>query len=342
MDMAKTFDGTKMSNRSFFDTRHTCPVCRNTDTDPIYECSYTEDPVRSLVLSNYDEQGYVDWSLLAGATFAVDHCGRCDLIYQRNVPGDLLLEEIYTRMIAPETLARYEQGMLTIENFQRISGEFAATFRKLDKPLHEIRVLDYGMGMGRWGRVARAMGAQVFATEIGEDKHELGAALGIEMLDDDEIDDRTFDFVHTEQVCEHLVHPGRDIARLARTLAPGGLLKIAVPYRGKLESILRERRLSDRALFASDGARDIPGDAEASGAIQPLEHLNAFSLKTIEWLARENGLEIVAQTRRRSIVIDTGGLRDVAAGFRRLGVELAKAAMRLRIGYYLLRKPGWA
>lgn len=281
----------------------------------------------------------VDWSLLADADFEVRHCRRCDLIYQNNVPGDALLKEIYTRMISPESLGQYERDLLTLDNFQRIAGEFATIFRQLDKPIPDIRMLDYGMGMGRWARVARGIGAKVYATEIGDDKYALGSALGIEMLKEQEIDGKTFDFVHTEQVCEHLVHPGRDFARLAKTLAPGGLFKVAVPYRGKLERILREGRLSDRALFATAGARDIPGDAEASGAIQPLEHLNAFSARTIDWLARDNGLEIVAQVRRRSVAIDTGSIGGMASGFKRLGVELTKAAIRLRIGYYLLRKP---
>lgn len=322
-----------------FVPRHECPVCASTEAETIYQCDYRDDPVRSLVSTSYANQGVVDWSLLEGARFEVSHCGRCDLIYQSNVPNDALLEEIYTRMISPRSLEEYERGLLTIDNFQRVAGEFATLFARIDKPVHEIRMLDYGMGMGRWARVARGMGAQVAATEIGEDKHALGAALGIEMLDDEDIEGRTFDFVHTEQVCEHLVHPGRDFARLARTLAPGGLFKVAIPYRGKLESILREGRLADTALFAKQGARDIPGDAEASGAIQPLEHLNAYSARTIEWLARENGLEIVAQTRRRSVAIDTASASDVARGFKRLGVELTKTAMRLKIGYYLLRKP---
>ncbi|WP_198045800.1 class I SAM-dependent methyltransferase [Novosphingobium aquimarinum] len=322
-----------------FVARHTCPVCGAADCEQIYRCSYQDDPVKSLVSSNYAEQGVVDWSLLADAEFEVHHCPRCDLIYQSNVPGDALLEEIYTRMISSEALEQYERSLLTLDNFQRISGEFATIFHHMNKPIHAIRVLDYGMGMGRWARVARGMGAEVYATEIGDDKYTLGRALGIKMLEDEEVDGNTFDLVHTEQVCEHLVHPGRDFARLAKTLAPGGLFKVAVPYRGNLESILRAGKLSDRALFATAGARDIPGDAEASGAIQPLEHLNAYSAKTIDWLARDNGLEIVAQVRRRSVAIDTDSIKGMASGVKRLGVELTKAAIRLRIGYYLLRKP---
>ncbi len=42
-------------------------------------------------------------------------------------------------------------------------------------------MLDYGMGYGRLARVARAFGATVFATEIGEDKHRLAATLGVQI-----------------------------------------------------------------------------------------------------------------------------------------------------------------
>ncbi|SFG34169.1 Methyltransferase domain-containing protein [Novosphingobium sp. CF614] len=319
--------------------RKACPVCSDGDPARIYECSYSDDPVRSLITSHFAGQGEVDWTLLKSANFFVDHCRQCDLIYQTEVPGDDLLNTIYTRMIRPKNLEEYESGLLTLDNYQRISGEFASIFRKLGKPIGEIRVLDYGMGMGRWARVARGMGAKVYATEIGADKHRHGVSLGIQMLDDHKIDGMTFDLIHTEQVCEHLVHPGRDFARLTKTLAPGGLFKVAIPFRGRLENILRAGKLHNVSLFATEGARAIPGDAEACGAIQPLEHLNAFSSRTIDWLACENGLEVIAQTRRRSIAINTDSLRSFATAMGQLGVELAKAAMRLRVGYYLLRKP---
>lgn len=322
-----------------FDVRPDCPVCHSDETVQLYAGAYTEDPIRSLVASSFAEQGVVDWSLLTGAEFAVKQCRRCDLIYQVHVPNDAMLEVIYTQMISPAALDAFERSLLTLDNFHRIAGEFTVLFERLGKDPADIRMLDFGMGQGRWARVARAMGATVYATEIGEDKKRLGRSLGVEVIEDEDIDGMRFDLVHTEQVLEHLVHPGRDFARLARVVAPGGLFKVAIPYRGRLDTLLPVKGMPEVALFASGGARAIPGDMEAFGAIQPLEHLNAFGSKTLAWLGAESGLEIVAQTRRRSISVDTLGPQALVHGAKRIGAELAKAAMRHRIGYYLLRRP---
>ncbi|SFS11015.1 class I SAM-dependent methyltransferase [Sphingomonas jatrophae] len=322
-----------------FEERDACPLCHADRPARLYAHPYAEDPVRSLVSSAFAEQGEVDWALLEGAEFVVDRCRRCDLIYQRWAPNDALMEIIYTRMIGPAFLEAYERQLLTIDNFQRIAGEFATLFEQLGKAPADITMLDFGMGQGRYARVARAMGATVYATEIGDDKKRMGRSLGIEVIDDAAIDGMAFDLVHTEQVLEHLTHPGRDIARLAQAVAPGGLFKIAVPYRGRLGTLLPAKGMPRTALFAEGGARAMPGDAEAFGAIQPLEHLNAYGPETIAWLAAANGLKVVAQTRRRSVSIDTAGPRALARGTARLAAELAKAAMRHRIGYYLLRRP---
>jgi 2-polyprenyl-3-methyl-5-hydroxy-6-metoxy-1,4-benzoquinol methylase len=329
-------DGTPTAG---FDVRPCCPVCGSRNTLRLYAAPYRDEPVRSLVASNYAEQGIVDWPLLEAAEFVVVQCRRCDLVYQSNVPDDALLEVIYTRMISSAALDMSERALLTLDNFQRIAGEFSALFERVGKPPAEIRMLDFGMGHGRWARVARGMGATVYATEIGEEKKRLGRSLGIEMIEDAEIDGMDFDLIHTEQVMEHLVHPGRDFARLARALRPRGVLKIAIPYRGRLDTLLPKRGMPRVALYAAGGARAMPGDMEAFAAVQPLEHLNAFSRETIAWLATESGLEIVGETRRRSVSIDTDGPAALVRGAKRLSIELAKAAMRHRIGYYLLQRP---
>jgi SAM-dependent methyltransferase len=322
-----------------FSTRLACPLCGQADAVRLHASRYIDDPVRSLVATSFADQGVVDWSLLENVMFVVDQCRRCDLIYQVNAPNDAMLEVIYTHMISPASLDRYEKQLLTLDNFNRIAGEFTLIFQHLGKHPTDIRMLDFGMGHGRWARVARAMGATVYATEIGDDKKRHALSLGVEMIEDADIDRMRFDLVHTEQVMEHLVYPGRDFARLAQAVKPGGLFKVAIPFRGKLDKLLPTKGLPHLALFAAGGARAIPGDVEAFGAIQPLEHLNAYSAKTMAWLADENGLKIVAETRRRSISVDTRSLSSLVQGGKRIGTELAKAAMRHRIGYYLLSRP---
>lgn len=321
-----------------FTSRGACPVCAGTDTHRIYTARYDEDPVRALVQSNFGRQGVVDWSLLAGVPFEVDKCATCDLLFQVQTPNDAMLEVIYTQMISPGFLDEYERGLLTLDEFHRIAGEFTVLFERIGKHPADITMLDFGVGQGRWARVARGMGATVYVTEIGDDKKQLARTLGLEVIEDEDVDRMTFDLVHTEQVLEHLVHPGRDFARLARAVAPGGLFKAAIPYRGKLEQLLKSKGLPTEAMFASGGARAIPGEVEAFASIQPLEHLNAFSEKTIDWLAAHNGLRKVSEVRRRSISVQTGDAQGLVRGAKKVGVELVKAAMKPKIGYHVLER----
>lgn len=329
---------TQSPDRPGFTPRTACPVCGGTDTKRLYTQRYDEDPVRALVDSDFSRQGVVNWGLLAGVPFEVDKCATCDLIFQVQVPDGAMLEEIYTRMISAGFLDEYERGLLTLDQFHRIAGEFTVLFEMIGKHPADITMLDFGVGQGRWARVARGMGATVYVTEIGDDKKRLARTLGLEVIEDEDVDRMTFDLVHTEQVLEHLVHPGRDFARLARAVAPGGLFKAAIPYRGKLEELLVTKGLPKTAMFASGGAKAIPGEVEAFASIQPLEHLNAFSDATIAWLAAKHGLTEVSAVRRRSVSFDTGGPRALIGGVKKVGVELAKAAMKPKIGYHLLRR----
>ncbi|SEJ31940.1 Methyltransferase domain-containing protein [Sphingomonas sp. OV641] len=321
-----------------FTSRSACPVCAGTDTHRIYTARYDEDPVRALVQSNFGRQGVIDWSLLAGVPFEVDKCATCDLLFQVQTPNDAMLEVIYTQMISPGFLDEYERGLLTLDEFHRIAGEFTVLFERIGKHPADITMLDFGVGQGRWARVARGMGATVYVTEIGDDKKQLARTLGLEVIEDEDVDRMTFDLVHTEQVLEHLVHPGRDFARLARAVAAGGLFKAAIPYRGKLEQLLKSKGLPTEAMFASGGAKAIPGEVEAFASIQPLEHLNAFSEKTIDWLAAHNGLRKVSEVRRRSISVQTGDAQGLVRGAKKVGIELVKAAMKPKIGYHVLER----
>lgn len=321
-----------------FDRRTACPVCGGTQTSRLYTAVHSDEPVRSLIASNFGMQGVIDWSLLEGAPYEVDKCATCDLIFQARVPNDAMLEVVYTKMISAAFLEEYERGLLTLAEFHRIAGEFTTLFEAIGKHPADITMLDFGVGQGRWARVARAMGATVYVTEIGDDKKRLARTLGLEVIEDEAIDAMTFDLVHTEQVLEHLVHPGRDFARLARAVAPGGVFKAAIPYRGKLETLLTSKGLPTVAMFASGGAKTIPGEAESFAAIMPLEHLNAFSDATVAWMVAANGLKEISHVRRRSISVGTGGPKALLAGASRVGVELVKAAARPRIGYHLLRR----
>jgi hypothetical protein len=323
-------------NAEHFQLRERCPVCSAADNPDIYRCALTADPVRSFIATHYAPQGQVDWSLFQGTDYVLAECGGCGLIYQRAVPNAALLDALYNRMISPAFLEGVERERLTIDNFNQIAGETAVLLRMAGKPPSEVRWLDYGFGHGRWARVARAMGTQVYATEIGEEKKAAAAALGVRIVSDAEVDAMRFDVVHTEQVLEHLAEPGRDFARLAAVTA--GILKVAVPRHRNLHALLAAKGMTPRSPIG----RALRGEAlsqedDTYVAVQPLEHLNTFCARTMERLAADNRMRIVSRVRRAAVPIDLSDARRLRGSLVQLGKMAAKMIIRPDGGYYLFR-----
>jgi len=323
-------------NSTYFAARTACPVCGGTDVSVIYSCPLSADPVRGYIASHYQAQGQVEWSRFEGTDFDVAECKRCDLIYQRNVPRSEVLDYVYNKMVEPSYLRTLERQRLTIDNFNRIAGELVVLFRMTKKHPSEITFLDYGSGYGRWARVARALGATVFATETGEEKRQAAAEIGVKIIDDSEIGKMRFDIVHTEQVLEHLTEPGRDFARLAASTA--SLFKAAVPSRGRLRSLLLTRGMPRESAFGRSlhGYRAGSND-EAFMTIHPLEHLNAYSSTTMEWLAAKNAMTLVSRARNAAVAVEMTTPRLLAMSLANVAKMAAKMILRPARGYYLFR-----
>lgn len=319
-----------------FFAREECPVCAYPQFRTFYSCGMVDDPVKGFIATHYEGQGDVDWSLLENTDFVLCECGRCGLVFQKNAPTDHLLENIYTKMINATFLRELERTRLTIENFNAIAGELSVLFKLANKHPSEIRFLDFGCGTGRWARVARAMGAQVFVTEIGEEKHKTAASIGATVLPDEAIDSERFDIVHTEQVFEHLVEPGREFRRLAR--ATKRLMKIAVPRGGDIRDQVVRAGLPARSPFKLSSEETAFGREEyLYAAILPLEHLNAFAPRTIEYLAEQNGMAIRSRVRQSNVVVDQATLRSFARSAAKLGKSFARAILKPNTGYYVLQ-----
>ncbi|WP_083276709.1 class I SAM-dependent methyltransferase [Sphingobium phenoxybenzoativorans] len=331
-------------NAQHFEIRETCPVCGQRGSDPFYTAPMAADPVRSFIASQYDEQqGRVDWGRLEGTDYSLVQCDVCALVYQRHVPNDALLTHIYSEMIAPRFLAELERERLTLDNFHKVAGELSVLFKATDKHPSDIRFLDYGFGYGRWARVARALGAQVAATELGDDKKRAAASIGVEMIDEGVIEaagvsGERFDIVHTEQVFEHLVEPGEAFRRLAA--ATDGIMKVAVPRGGSIRRLLARRGLTRISPFQKARmGKAWRRDDFAFAAVQPLEHLNAYSGRTMQWLAQANGLKIIGRARESVTTVDHTSMRGFASSAARLGAKLGRRMLGGGDdGYYLFRK----
>jgi hypothetical protein len=265
----------------YFRAREASPVCTAQEVEEIYRCPLEAGPIRSLITSHYRSQGSIDWSILSRTDYVLCECENCRLVYQRNVPNEIVLNQLYNVMVSPVFLRRLDRERLTLDNSNSIAGEIEVLFRMTSKHPSDITFLDYGFGYGRWARVARAMGATVFATELGEEKAKAAAEVGVAMLLDEEVDRMRFDIVHTEQVFEHLVDPARNFKRLASVT--DRLMKIAVPQHADIRKLIETRGMTNESPFERmlRGQRGKPFD-DSYVAILPLEHLRCHRLRSLQ------------------------------------------------------------
>ncbi len=94
-----------------------------------------------------------------------------------------------------------------------------------------------------------------------------------ENLEDQTFDDASFDVVLTQDVFEHLFHPGRAAAEIARTLRPGGIYLMTVPIMNPFGTTVR------RASLSPDG--EVVHHLEESYHGNPVG--DGRSLVTVDW-----------------------------------------------------------
>ena len=76
-----------------FINRKSCPACGCDEPKIIHSCGFDQVPIRQYLESYYGS--LIEFEYLNGATFILDECNNCGLIYQREIPDDLLMKKIY-------------------------------------------------------------------------------------------------------------------------------------------------------------------------------------------------------------------------------------------------------
>ena len=227
--------------------------------------------MREYLLNFYSGFGEDDFELLGGAELVIEKCSRCATIWQRFAPVGDLLTTLYESWAADGGgLERHDD----VAYHRAAAEEVLLALGLAALPPSEVHVLDFGMGWGRWPRLAAAFGMRAYGVELSTVQAAYAAAQGVNVVSLDELPDATFHFINSEQVFEHLVQPRETLQLLARSLAPGGWIKLAVPDGSAVAEKLKNPDWSSRSL----------------NPVAPLEHLNAFSAEALGELARQAGL----------------------------------------------------
>ncbi len=277
-----------------FATRSACPTCARGAALQLYECPYTQPPIRDYLREYYGGIGFIELDRLEGATYRLLQCGGCGLVYQQQIPGDELLERLYEHWIDPDLARDRERRRQGLSYHSMHAQEIMQLLALLGRPAPETRVLDFGMGWGQWAAMARAFGCETWGLEVSRRRIEHAAALGIPVLEPGRLAAERFDLINAEQVIEHLPQPLETLRTLGAALRPGGVLKVCVP----------DGRTIRRRLRRGDwrAARDTRWSLHA---VQPLEHVNCFDHRALVMMGRRAGLDPVTVPMRTQYAFTT-------------------------------------
>lgn len=317
-----------------FVERQDCPVCHSTALLTIMACDFADDPIATNIRDFYGRNP----ERLRGWNFQLDQCTRCDCLFQRWMGDEAFLEELYTYWLEghisddPDSYGPW-QTILAEPRKSRDGQEIIMAAACLGKPVEGLRTLDYGMGFGTWARVALALGTDSRGFELSSTCVAYARGKGVGIISQEDLDrgGNNFDYINSEQVFEHIGNPGDEAKRLAANLRPGGLLKVAVP--SGIGMVDRVRRGTwSAAKYSKDSLN----------AVQPLEHINAFTRKTMEELGRLAGLErIRIPYRHRFAFLGHRGAVPLAP--KGLAISLLRPWHRFNNKlnlHYWYRKPG--
>jgi SAM-dependent methyltransferase len=270
-----------INSHSFINRTH-CPTCCCDRLKSLYSEDFAESDLKAYLMSAYGSTVTLDdFQCLAGTRYSLRQCMECDLIFQENIPSPALMSILYEDWI-DASKARNQQRTYGISYYSLYSQDIVQMLAYLGKPPASIKVLDFGMGWGKWALMAKAFGCEVYGVELSGQRIEYAQTNGISIIHWQDILDYEFDIINTDQVFEHLADPVEVLTQLKQSLKPDGLLKICVPNSFGMRYRLRQMDWSAPK-----------GSPKSLNPVAPLEHINCFYRKSMLKFAYRVGLSEV-------------------------------------------------
>lgn len=252
-----------------------CPACLSPSLSQVYEEPYAGEGIQNYLQAHYEGKAS---RAADDFVYVLARCDRCGLTFQKNIPGDRLLGEIYNTWVPGTDLER-EHRNYSLDEYRYLAEQVQFVIQYFGLAPAELKMLDFGFGWAHWSRMAMGYGCRVSGVELSEERARHGESVGVEVLRLDDLPEQTFRFIHTEQVFEHLAEPRVVLDRLVAALAPGGLIKISVP-----NAVAALKKIGQGQRFGALSAGD-------QMPIAPLEHINAFSHPSLVAFGKAAGLK---------------------------------------------------
>jgi hypothetical protein len=273
--------------------RSQCPACLSTALTVLYEEPFLANGIQSYLTRQYEGR----------ASHAADHynfqlatCDDCSLTFQQQVPDDEMLGEIYNHWV-PSTEFERAHRDYNLDEYRNLAEQVQFVIEYFgDKP-SQISVLDFGFGWAHFSKMAMGYGCDVSGAELSDERRAHGQAIGIQLVELENLPTQKYRFINTEQVFEHLTEPREVLARLIESLAPDGLIKINVPNSGT----------ALKKITQGVGFGELSPEEQVP--IAPLEHINCFCADSLEAFGKSMGLKLM-RPKLRQLVNSASGLME--------------------------------
>ncbi|MFQ5768969.1 MAG: class I SAM-dependent methyltransferase [bacterium] len=269
-------------NNTFFTRRQNCPACKAKDNKTIYSCCYLASPIKDFLKSYYGHLEKFRLEYLEKATFILNECSSCGLVFQEQIPDNLLLEKLYEEELDIEAAVNQFPQYDNLDYYAGLAKEIMMSIEFLGKRPSQLKFLDFGMGWGKWCRMAKGFGCEAFGTEISQARIDYAKSQGIQVISWDNLPRYKFDLINLEQVLEHLAEPLDILCYLKQSLKSDGLIKICVPNGSGIK-----KRLKTCDWMAPKNTRN------SLNPVHPLEHINCFNYNSLIKMAHIAGLKRV-------------------------------------------------
>jgi 2-polyprenyl-3-methyl-5-hydroxy-6-metoxy-1,4-benzoquinol methylase len=260
-----------------FRDRQECVSCGAELFDEVWAGRFSEPRVRRY-LAAFHYACDLD-SALASGSFRLVRCRCCQMTFHQRVLTDDWLAILYRDWISAEQIELVEASVrgrdrarAAFERGRQMTKHVLRLDRLLRPTTRDLRLLDFGCGDGDFLSLASHFGFAVFGIDISETRTEPSRARRIPVVGDfDSLDALGVDHVDAAvlfETLEHVPDPKSLVHSIGQRLSSGGVLIVEVP---NCQGIT------------------VPETMEEFHAVHPLEHINAFTPRTLRALCERAG-----------------------------------------------------
>jgi 2-polyprenyl-3-methyl-5-hydroxy-6-metoxy-1,4-benzoquinol methylase len=258
-----------------FKVRTSCEACGSSNIEKIFAVPYTYPLYLNTLIERH--AGKLSIKDLEGVDYEISKCRECGLLFQKFVPDKDLLTQLYSYDESRIEKSLSKKRDAPIEYYVRYATLVEKLVYLSGKRPYELSVLDFGSGWGYFLTMARAHGLTVTGVEVSPERSTYAKSHGIRVVNDlKELTSEKFDIIYSDQTLEHVDHPLKYLQSLTSLLRGGGIAYLGVPNCKKTESEIKQN----------------PGVINKD--LYPLEHLNGFSNKSLQALAKRANLSLIS------------------------------------------------